>query len=205
MRLPRTRGAISGFVLVIVGLWAALVPFFGPYLDLSIGTDRTWHWTTGRLWLDVLPGALAVIAGLMLLRAVTRASAGLGAGIAVCAGTWLIVGQSVSFLWNHGVSAAGQPLFGNAHKTVEELVYFYGVGALILFFGAFALGRLALPASAVPVEDAVVAPRRRRWLGRRRRAAADDGVVERPATERPVERPLAEGPVAAPDEPVRRP
>jgi hypothetical protein len=141
----------------------------------------------------------------MLLRAVTRASAGLGAGLAVCAGTWLIVGQSVSFLWNHGVSAAGQPLFGNAHKTVEELVYFYGVGALILFFGAFALGRLALPASAVPVEDAVVAPRRRRWLGRRRRAAADDGVVERPATERPVERPLAEEPVAAPDEPVRRP
>jgi hypothetical protein len=189
MRLPRTRGAISGAVLVLAGLWAAFVPFVGPYLNLSIGTDHTWHWSVQRLWLDVLPGALAVIAGLILLSAVTRASAGLGAWLAVCAGTWLIVGQSVSFLWHHGTSAAGQPLFGNAHKAFEEIVYFYGIGALILFFGAFALGRLALPATAVPIaEDVAVAPpRRRRWFGRRRRrVAADEGVVEQPVVDRPV-------------------
>jgi hypothetical protein len=195
MRLPRTRGAVSGLVLLVAGLWAALVPFFGPYLNLSIGTDQTWHWTTDRLWLDVLPGAVAALGGLMLIKATTRSGAALASWLGVCAGAWLIVGQSVSLLWNHGTSAAGQPLFGNVHKAVEEGVYFYGVGALILFFAAFALGRLALPASAVPVEEpvATTATRPRRGLfGRRRRAvdSADEGVVERPV-ERPVESPAA--------------
>jgi hypothetical protein len=196
MRLSRTRGAFSGLVLVLAGLWAGLVPFFGPYLNLSIGTDTTWHWTTDRLWLDVLPGAVAILGGLLLLSAITRARAGLGAWLAICAGTWLVVGQSVSFVWNHGTSAAGQPLFGNAHKAFEEILYFYGIGALILFFGAFALGRLALPASAVPVEEDVAAPtaaapRRRRWFGRRRPVADDEGVAEQPVADRPAAAPDA--------------
>jgi hypothetical protein len=183
---------VSGLVLLLAGLWAALVPFFGPYLNLSIGTDQTWHWTTDRLWLDVLPGAVAALAGLLLIRAVTRAGAALASWLAVCAGAWLIVSQTVSLTWNHGASAAGQPLFGNIHKMVEELVYFYGVGALILFFGAFALGRLALPAVAtVPVDAA--APGRRRRFRRRRAVTApeDERVVERPPVDRPVAAPEA--------------
>jgi hypothetical protein len=201
MTLPRTRGAVSGLVLVLAGLWAALVPFFGPYLNLSIGTDHTWHWTTGRLWLDVLPGAVAAIAGLMLIAAATRGSAGFASWLAVCAGAWLIVGQSVSLTWNHGVSDAGAPLFGNAHKMVEEIVYYYGVGALILFFGAFALGRMALPAlAAAPVAApaTAAAPRRRWWaFGRRRRtvapAPAEGVAAERPVApaEQPAEQPTA--------------
>jgi hypothetical protein len=201
MRLSRTRGAVSGFLLLLAGLWAALVPFFGPYLNLSIGTDHTWHWTTDRLWLDVLPGAVAAVGGLLLIRAVTRGGAAFASWLAVSAGAWLIVGQSVSLIWNHGASAAGQPLFGNVHKMVEELVYFYGVGALILFFGAFALGRLALPAAAVPVAETVAAPRRRRF-GRRRRAVA--APEEGQAVERPVDRPAA-APEAAEEPTVVRP
>jgi hypothetical protein len=202
MRLPRTRGAVSGLVLLVAGLWAALVPFFGPYLNLSIGTDQTWHWTTDRLWLDVLPGAVAALGGLMLIRAVTRGGAAFASWLGVCAGAWLIVGQTVSLIWNHGTSAAGQPLFGNVHKAVEEGVYFYGVGVLILFFSAFALGRLALPATAVPVEETVAAaPGRRRWFRRRRAVAEpDDGRV----VERPVDRPVA-APEAADEPTVVRP
>ena len=196
MTLPRTRGAVSGLVLVLAGLWAALVPFFGPYLNLSIGTDHTWHWTTGRLWLDVLPGGLAALAGLMLIAATSRRGAAVASWLAVCAGAWLVVGQSVSMTWNHGVSAAGTPLFGNAHKMAEELAYYYGIGALIVFFGAFALGRLALPAMAVapagPVTAAASAPRRRRrWLPGRRRTApepAGESVTERPVAA-PAEQP----------------
>jgi len=202
MRLPRTRGAVSGLVLLVAGLWAALVPFFGPYLNLSIGTDQTWHWTTDRLWLDVLPGAVAALGGLMLIRATTRGGAALASWLGVCAGIWLIVGQTVSLLWNHGTSAAGQPLFGNVHKAVEEGVYFYGVGAIILFFAAFALGRLALPATAVPIDEMVARPRRR-WFGRRRRDVApapeDEAVVERR-----VDRPVA-APEAADEPTVVRP
>src|SRR5204862_8193027 len=127
------------------------------------------------------------LGGLLLIRAVTRGGAAFASWLGVCAGAWLIIGQTVSLIWNHGTSAAGQPLFGNVHKAVEEGVYFYAVGALILFFAALALGRLALPARAVAAEDAAVgaARRRRRGLARRRRRAADpadEGAVERPAT-----------------------
>jgi hypothetical protein len=195
---------VSGLVLVLAGLWAALVPFFGPYLNLSIGTDRTWHWTTGRLWLDVLPGAVAVIAGLMLIGAATRPSAALASWLAVCAGAWLVVGQSVSMVWNHGTSVAGQPLFGNGHKMVEEIVYYYGIGALILFFGAFALGRMALPAvaaaPAAATTAAATAPRRRRGLfGRRRRVA--DGAPATSAPAAPAET-VNERPVAPAEQPT---
>ncbi len=29
MRIPRSRGAMSGLLLVILGLWGALIPFVG--------------------------------------------------------------------------------------------------------------------------------------------------------------------------------
>lgn len=37
MVMPRSRGAVSGLLLVIAGLWAGFVPFFGPYLNLAFG------------------------------------------------------------------------------------------------------------------------------------------------------------------------
>ena len=29
MRMPRSRGAASGFLLVLLGIWGALIPFVG--------------------------------------------------------------------------------------------------------------------------------------------------------------------------------
>jgi hypothetical protein len=203
-------------VLVLAGLWAALVPFFGPYLHLSIGTASKWHWSTGRLWLDVLPGAVAVLGGLVLLGAVTRGSAALGSWLGIAAGLWLVGGQTVSFLWHHGASQAGAPIGTNFERMLAELVYFYAVGGLILLFGAFALGRLALPATAVPVAEPVGGTTTgRRGFFRRRRAvgpAATDGtadgtadgdgtVVERPVADRPVTEPV----MGRPRDPVDRP
>ena len=31
MRVARTRGMLSGLLLMVLGLWGALVPFIGPY------------------------------------------------------------------------------------------------------------------------------------------------------------------------------
>lgn len=72
MRLPRSTGAISGSLVVLLGLWGALIPFVGPHFDYSFGSNVTWHYTTNRLALDILPGALAVVAGGLLLAARTR-------------------------------------------------------------------------------------------------------------------------------------
>jgi len=144
MRIPRSRGAVSGVLLVILGLWGGLIPFVGPYFDFTIGSNTAWNYTDGRLWLSILPAVAAVIGGLILLRSAHRLKGGLGAWLALAGGIWFVVGEEFSRLWNHGASQAGDALGGNAKRVLEQLAYFDGLGALITAIGAFALGRLAV-------------------------------------------------------------
>ncbi len=66
MQIPRSRGAVSGLLIVALGVWGALVPFIGPFFDFAFSPDRPWAWTSGRGWLQVLPGLVAVIGGLLM-------------------------------------------------------------------------------------------------------------------------------------------
>jgi hypothetical protein len=144
MRVPRTRGAVSGLVIAILGVWSALIPFIGPSFNYAIGPNQSWHWTSGRLWLSVIPGAVALIGGLILMTSATRPTAAFGALLGVLAGAWLVVGPTVSELWNHGVSQAGTPHGSNGVRVLEQLGWFLAPGALMLYFGAAALGRLSI-------------------------------------------------------------
>src|SRR5256885_6292422 len=126
MRLPRSTGAVSGLLLVVLGLWGALIPFVGPYFDYSFGTNSTWHYTADRLWLDILPGALALLAGLLLLTASRRPSGTLGGWLAVTAGAWFVIGPSVSLTWESGGGPIGPPLFGSTRQLFELVGYSYG-------------------------------------------------------------------------------
>jgi hypothetical protein len=142
-RVPRTRGAVSGALLVLLGAWGALVPFIGPYFDYSFGTDQTWHWTNARGWLEVLPGAVVVVGGWLVLISKHRVSGSLGGWLAAAGGAWFVVGQSLAPLWHTG--SVGEPLsIRDAGRAVAELGYFYGLGVVIVFLAAFALGRLAV-------------------------------------------------------------
>src|SRR4051794_37326617 len=110
MRIPRTRGAVSGFMLVILGLWGGLVPLVGPSLNFTIGPDNAWDFTAGRFWLSFLPAAVVIAGGLLLMLSRNRVSALLGAWLAMAGGAWFIVGQPISELWNGGASQAGAAL-----------------------------------------------------------------------------------------------
>lgn len=142
MRITRSTGAFSGVILVILGIWGALIPFVGPYFNYSFGINSTWHYTTDRLWLDILPGAVALIAGLLLLRARTRTMAVLGGCLGVIAGVWLVIGPAVSLTWERAPGPIGAPLYSTTRQMLELLGYFYLLGALILVFGVFVLGRV---------------------------------------------------------------
>jgi len=166
MRIPRTRGAISGLVLVVAGAWGAIVPFIGPSFHLTIGPNATFHWTAGRGWLSVLPGAVALLGGLIVLFSAHRARALLGAQMGLAAGVWFLIGPTLSQLWTTAPGAMGQAGFaaGNeGHRVLEALTYFYGVGAVITAFAALAIGRLTVHG----VRDAELAAA----------AAAGDGYV----------------------------
>jgi len=67
LRMRRSRGAASGLLLVLLGLWGALIPFVGPYFHFAYTPDTAWTYTTARLWLEILPGAAVVVGGVLLI------------------------------------------------------------------------------------------------------------------------------------------
>lgn len=161
MVIPRTRGMALGLSILVLGAWAGIVAFIGPYFHYAFINHQTWHWTMGRLWLEVIPGAVAVIAGFELMRTANRATGAFAGWLAAAAGAWLIVGPTVSTIWNHGASQAGRPLGSTFLRMIEQLGYFYAVGVAILFLAALALGRF----SVVSVRDAMHTHPRNRDLG----------------------------------------
>jgi hypothetical protein len=145
LRVPRSRGALSGVLLVLLGLWGGLVPFVGPYVDFAYTPNDTWVWSADRFWLNVLPAIAVGLGGLIVLASANRAVAVFGAWLATLGGAWFIVGPTVSALWKAaGVSATGAPIGAEARQVAEQLAFFTGVGALALFFGALALGRFTV-------------------------------------------------------------
>jgi hypothetical protein len=141
--MPRSRGATSGFLLILLGAWGALVPFVGPYFNFAFTPDQEWIWTNARGWLEVLPGAATALGGLLLLASANRVTAMLGGWLTVLAGAWFVVGRALA--GPLGIGDAGAPVADTETKRVWlELTYFYGLGALLVFFGAIALGRLSV-------------------------------------------------------------
>ncbi|TRW84775.1 hypothetical protein FK535_09795 [Mycolicibacterium sp. 018/SC-01/001] len=143
MTIPRSRGAASGFLLILLGLWGALVPFIGPNFDFAFTPDQAWTWTMGRGWLEVLPGVVTVIGGLILLTSRNRATAVLGSWLSVAGGAWFVIGRALA--GPLGLGDAGAPVADTETKRVWlDLSYFYGLGAVIIFLGALALGRVSV-------------------------------------------------------------
>jgi hypothetical protein len=145
LQVPRSRGALSGVLLAVLGAWGALIPFVGPYFHYAYTPDTAWTYTSGRIWLEVLPGAAAVLGGLIVLITRIRPVAQLGACLAMFSGGWFAVGGILSPLWTTGPGVApGTPAGGTAARVIEQLGFFTGLGAVIVFFAALALGRLSV-------------------------------------------------------------
>lgn len=180
-RVARSRGALSGILLIIFGAWAALIPFIGPYFNLAYKPkpDDAWHWTAGRGWLEVLPGAAAVLGGLLLLLSSSRAMTLLGGWLGAVGGAWLVIGPSMSAVLNLEPGAPESSKEGL--RALEELLFFFAIGAAILFVASLALGRLSVHS----VRDVRAAERRaeaeaaeQQRLEHERRVAAEQSLAE---------------------------
>jgi hypothetical protein len=145
MRVPRSRGVLSGLLLVLLGAWGALIPFIGPYFHYAYTPDHTWTYNTDRLYLEVLPGAAVLLGGLITLVASSRPTAVFATWLAALGGAWYVVGRTLSTLWTTGhVVAAGQPVGSAVTRAAEDIGFFTGLGVVILFFAAVALGRFTV-------------------------------------------------------------
>ena len=161
-RVPRTTGALSGLLVIVLGVWGGLIPFIGPYFHYAFGSYRTWHYTSERLWLCIVPGAVAVIGGLMLLRSSHRSTGLLGGWLAVAAGAWFAIGPSISLLWHSAGDPIGAPMGAHTRQAIEWLGYFSGLGVAIAALAAFAMGRYfsrprVIEEAPIAAEDAVAA------------------------------------------------
>jgi peptidoglycan/LPS O-acetylase OafA/YrhL len=158
LQMRRSRGAFSGFLLMLLGLWGALIPFVGPYFHYAYTPDKAWTYNTARLWLEILPGAAVFLGGFLLMIAARRHSALFGAVLAVAAGAWFSLGTMLSPLWNHHVTLGGSPAAATQYtRIMEQLGFFSALGVVVVLIAATAFGRiLSVPAGikvAEPVTD----------------------------------------------------
>jgi hypothetical protein len=155
LQMRRSRGAFSGFLLILLGLWGALIPFVGPYFHFAYTPDTAWTYNTDRLWLEILPGAAVFLGGFLLMVATGRHIALFGAMLAAAAGAWFTLGPILSPLWNNHVPMGGSPASTTVYmRIMEQLGFFSALGVVIVFVAAAALGRVA----SVPAGIRVVEP-----------------------------------------------
>jgi hypothetical protein len=149
---------------MLLGVWGGLIPFVGPYLHFAFTPDRTWAYNSGRLYLSIVPGAAALLGGLLVLLTRSRAVGVIGGLLAAAGGAWFIVGQGVvGTLLRHPSISAGRPVTRHGGATagaamttwqfLELLAFFTAVGIVIVFLGALAVGRFSMVSARDAVAD----------------------------------------------------
>ena len=157
LQVPRSRGAVSGLLLVLLGLWGALIPLVGPYFHYAYTPNSAWTLTTGRVWLEIVPGVATLLGGMILLASASRPLAMFGAELAAAAGAWFALGMVIIPLWPAARTLdPGSPAgTTTVLRQLEHLGFYTGLGVVIVFVAALALGRLTV----VGVRDARLAER----------------------------------------------
>lgn len=155
LKVPRSRGAFSGLLLVLLGIWGGLVPMVGPYLHYAYTPDKAWTITSGRAWLEFAPAGAAIVGGIILLVSRLRPWALLGATLAALGGGWFALGSVIDRFWTQTPPVQGIPVGGAIARAAEELGFFTGLGAVIIYVAAVAIGRL----SVVSARDSKMAER----------------------------------------------
>jgi hypothetical protein len=146
LRVRRSRGALSGLLLVLLGIWGALIPLIGPYFHYAYTPNRAWEFTAGRFWLEQLPGLAVVAGGVIVLLSRLRLIALLGAWLAAAGGVWFTVGTLVAGRSSR-LPTAGTPIGGSVRTALEQAGYFTGLGVVIALVAGVAMGRLTLVAA----------------------------------------------------------
>jgi hypothetical protein len=134
----------AGFLTLVLGAWAGIVPFIGPIFGFSGDGTAAWTWSLSHTVLFLVPGAAAVFAGLLMMAEglsngrARRSILGFAGLLSAVCGAWLVIGP-MAWPVLHGTA-----FFAGA-SALRELTYWVGYalgpGALLLALGAFVLGR----------------------------------------------------------------
>jgi hypothetical protein len=143
-------------LLILLGLWGGLAPFVGPYFHFGFAPDKTWDYSSIRLYYSIIPGAVALLAGVLVLATRNRALGMFGGVVAALAGLWFGLGEGFvtvvlrrpSLALGAQIAPAGQTIgSGSVRAYLEMITFFGGLGLVIVFCAAIAVGRFSLVAA----------------------------------------------------------
>lgn len=133
----------AAMVILLLGAWGALVPFIGPLFGYSMSGVPAWTWNESHVTLHLIPGVVAVIGAMLVLRA-RRSSVQLGAVLAALGGAWFVLAPTFHPAWADSSAGGGMMMMhGTWSQIASSLGYHYGIGVVILGLAMHALGRLA--------------------------------------------------------------
>lgn len=152
MRIRRTHGITSGVLIALLGIWGGLIPFVGPYFGYAYTPDKAWAYSTGRLWLEILPGAAALLGGLLLIAARSRHVGLFGAFLAALSGAWFVLGNVFAALWTTAAPAGVPAGTTTLMRALEEVGFFMGLGIVLVLIAAWAAGRITAVPGLAPAD-----------------------------------------------------
>ena len=135
---------LGGFLALLLSAWAGIVPFVGPSFGFSPDGTASWTWNLAHALGALVPGAVGLLACLVIVVMARRPTGTLvpsrlvGAGylIFLC-GAWF---AAVPVVWPVLVGS-----YFHAASPSLTLAYWMGLaigpGILLAAFGAFAMGR----------------------------------------------------------------
>jgi len=151
--------ATLGVLTILFGAWGGIIPFVGPLFGFSADGSASWSWDLPHALLWVVPGAVAVLMGFLMLAQAPAVSAGIVSGgpwlvgfITVLCGAWFVMGPIV---WPV-LEAAGVPFHsaGPLHTAAYWIGYSLGPGVILAMLGGCSMGVGLLNRRAVAAETA---------------------------------------------------
>jgi hypothetical protein len=137
--------ALVGVVALLTSAWGGIVPYVGPLFGFSGDGTGSWYWNLPHAVLALIPGALGVFLGLVVIgeaRGVVfgrgRITLAMAGTLLMVVGAWFAIGP---FAWP--VLASTGPYFvTGSHLRVlaYELGYSIGTGIVLVVCGAFVDG-----------------------------------------------------------------
>jgi hypothetical protein len=160
-----------GVLTVLVAAWGGIVPFIGPTFGFSGDGTGSWHWSLTHAVLALVPGAVGIVVGGLILLQTKGIAVGRGrlsltmAGlIAMVCGAWFIAGPLAwPVITTHGAYfVTASPL----RNLSNQVGYALGTGLILAVCGGFVVGwasrhqlKASLPTEAsTPASNAADVP-----------------------------------------------
>jgi hypothetical protein len=112
----RWSATAVGALAIVVGAWGGIAPYVGHALHYSADGSATWTWNLQHALLSLLPGAMAVVGGVLLVVTawVRRERASVLHAVGLAAATVLLGLGSVWFL----IGSSVWPIYFTSHVLV---------------------------------------------------------------------------------------